>query len=144
MIRIWLAGFALALLVAAPIAAAALGNPYLLSLATRAGILAIATVSLQLVVGFGGLVSLGHAAFLGIGAYAIPACAMAGLTDAAASAPAALVAGGGFALATGWFALRTRGVTFLMITLGLRTNGVFRRPVTGHVRRQRRHIDRSA
>ena len=117
MIRSLLAWMTLALLAVAPIAATALSDPYLLSLATRAAIFAIAAVSLQIIVGYGGLVSLGHAAFLGIGAYALPVLGAAGLADAAVSLPGAVVAGAGFALATGWVALRTRGVAFIMITL---------------------------
>jgi branched-chain amino acid transport system permease protein len=116
-IRLIVAGVALTLLAAAPLAAAALHNPYVLSLATRAAILGVAAVSLQLIVGYGGLVSFGHAAFLGIGAYAVPMLAAVGLDDAVVSLPVAMAAAGGFALATGWVALRTSGVTFIMITL---------------------------
>ena len=105
------------LLAAAPLAARLLGNEYLLALATRAGIFAIAAVSLQLVVGFAGLVSLGHAAFLGIGAYAPLMLAGVGLDEAALSLPVAMLAAAAFAWPTGWVALRTRGVTFIMITL---------------------------
>ncbi len=106
------------LLAAAPLGKWWLGNDYLLALATRAAVLAIAAVSLQFVVGFAGLVSFGHAAFLGIGAYALLMLGGAGLDEAALSLPAAIAAAALFALPTGWVALRTRGVTFIMITLG--------------------------
>jgi branched-chain amino acid transport system permease protein len=106
-----------ALLAAAPLAARWLGNDYVLVLATRAGIFAIAAVSLQFVVGFAGLPSLGHAAFLGIGAYALLMLGGVGLDEAAVSLPAAVLAAAAFAVPTGWVALRTRGVTFIMITL---------------------------
>ena len=115
--RAVLAALLFALLAAAPLAAAASGNGYLLALATRAAVLGIAAVSLQVVVGHAGLVSFGHAAFLGIGAYALLILAGAGLDDAAVSLPAAILAAAAFALPTGWLALRTRGVTFIMITL---------------------------
>ena len=105
------------LLAAAPAAAQYYGNAYLLALATRAAILALAAVSLQFVVGYAGLPSLGHAAFLGIGAYALLMLAGAGLGEAALSLPVAVLAAAAFAWPTGWLALRTRGVTFLMITL---------------------------
>ena len=108
---------ALAALVLAPLAASVLSNQYLLSLATTATIFALAAVSLQLIVGQAGLVSFGHAAFLGIGAYAALILGAAGWDDAVLSLPLAIVAAGGFALATGAIALRTRGVTFIMITL---------------------------
>lgn len=105
------------LLAAAPLAARMLGNDYILALATRAAILAIGAVSLQFVVGFAGLASLGHAAFLGIGAYALLMLGGAGADEAALSLPVAVLAAAAFAWPTGWVALRTRGVTFLMITL---------------------------
>lgn len=107
----------LVVLAAAPLGAREAQDPYLLSLATRAVIAALAAVSLQFIVGFGGLVSFGHAAFLGIGAYAVGILGDAGYGDAWASLPAALAAAGAFAGATGWVAMRTRGVTFIMITL---------------------------
>ena len=105
------------MLAAAPVAAQLYGNAYLLALATRAAILALAAVSLQGVVGLAGLPSLGHAAFLGIGAYVLLILATAGYGEAALSLPAAMLAAAAFAWPTGWLALRTRGVTFLMITL---------------------------
>ena len=100
-----------------PVAARMLAYPYLASLAARATILAAASVSLQLVVGLAGLVSLGHAAFVGIGAYAALALAMLGLNEAAVSLPAGIAGAAAFAFGTGRLALRTRGVTFIMITL---------------------------
>lgn len=112
-----LAALLFGLLVLAPVAARLFGNPWLLGLATRAGVFAIAAVSLQFVVGFAGLASLGHAAFLGIGAYALLMLAGAGWDEAALSLPAAVLAAAAFAWPTGWLALRTRGVTFIMITL---------------------------
>lgn len=112
-----LAALLFGLLVLAPAAARLFGNPWLLELATRAGVFAIAAVSLQFVVGFAGLASLGHAAFLGIGAYALLMLAGAGWDEAALSLPAAVLAAAAFAWPTGWLALRTRGVTFIMITL---------------------------
>jgi branched-chain amino acid transport system permease protein len=116
-IRLGLAAVALAALVLAPVAANQLGNQYLLSLATTATIFALAAASLQLIVGQGGLVSFGHAAFLGIGAYAPLVLGAAGYDDALLSIPIAMIAAATFALATGAAALRTRGVTFIMITL---------------------------
>ena len=116
-IRWGLAAGALVALVLAPVAASRLGNQYLLSLATTAAIFALAAASLQLIVGQGGLVSFGHAAFLGIGAYAPVILASGGHDDALLSIPAAMLAAAAFAFATGAVALRTRGVTFIMITL---------------------------
>ena len=116
-LRDGLALLLLAGLAAAPLVARLSGNAYVLSLATRAAITAIAAVSLQFVVGFAGLPSLGHAAFLGIGAYALGILGANGFDEAALSLPVALLAAALFALATGAVALRTTGVAFLMITL---------------------------
>ncbi len=107
----------LVLLAAAPAVSWWVGNAYVLALATRAAVLAVAAVSLQFVVGYAGLVSFGHAAFLGIGAYALLMLGGAGLDEAAISLPVAVLAAAAFAWPTGWVALRTRGVTFIMITL---------------------------
>ncbi len=117
MIRTAVTTAALAALIFAPLAASLLGNQYLLSLATTATIFAVAAASLQLIVGQAGMVSFGHAAFLGIGAYTPLILGAAGWTDAVLSVPIAMLASAGFALATGSVALRTRAVTFIMITL---------------------------
>lgn len=113
MTRIAFAVLALFLL-GAPVAVQLGANGYILSIATRAAILAIAAVSLQFILGFGGLVSFGHAAMVGIGAYAVLASAGA---DALLVLPAAMMAAAAFAFLTGLVALRTRGVTFIMISL---------------------------
>jgi branched-chain amino acid transport system permease protein len=93
------------------------GGGYLLLVAERAAILAIAALSLELLVGTGGMLSFGHAAFLGIGAYAPGVLASHGHTGLSAALPAALVSCSLFALLTGAVAVRTRGVHFIMITL---------------------------
>jgi branched-chain amino acid transport system permease protein len=90
---------------------------YLLSLVTRVMIFAVAAIALDLLVGFGALVSFGHAAFIGLGAYAVGILASHGITDALISLPAALIISMLFALATGIVCLRTKGVYFIMITL---------------------------
>ncbi len=102
------------------------GQAFYMDLATRLVILAIAAVSLNLILGFGGLVSFGHAAFIGLGAYAvgIPAYhSMWGGFDLIASSNGllhlALAVGVSalFALITGAISLRTKGVYFIMITM---------------------------
>lgn len=103
-----------AFLLGAPLAVQLGASGYVLSVATRAAVLAIGAVSLQFMLGFGGLVSLGHAATLGIGAYAV---LMAGGGDLLWTLPLAMAAAAVFAFATGLIALRAQGVAFLMITL---------------------------
>ncbi len=103
-----------------------IGNPFYLDLATRLVILAIAAVSLNLILGYGGLVSFGHAAYIGIGAYAvgIPVYHETyGGFDAVASYGGAfhillaVAISAVFALITGAICLRTKGVYFIMITM---------------------------
>ena len=105
---------ALALL---PPVVTAIGQPFLLVNATRIVILALAALSLDLILGYGGLVSFGHAAFLGIGAYAVASLASAGIDDLLLQLAAATLGSALFALVTGAISLRTRGVYFIMITL---------------------------
>jgi len=90
---------------------------YYLGLATRMLIFALAASSLNLVLGFGGMVSLGHAAFFGIGAYVAAICHQAGLQQGLLVLPLAMAVAGLFALLVGAISLRTRGVYFIMITL---------------------------
>ncbi|WP_265500424.1 branched-chain amino acid ABC transporter permease [Paracoccus beibuensis] len=100
-----------------PIIAAAAGDPYLVIVATRILAFAIAALALDLILGYGGMVSFGHAAYLGIGAYSVAILSGAGVTDLGAHLAAAVVAGALFALLTGAISLRTRGIYFIMITL---------------------------
>jgi branched-chain amino acid transport system permease protein len=100
-----------------PVYAALIGNYFLMSLFTRIVILAMAAVSLNLIMGFGGMVSFGHAAYLGIGGYAIGILAKEGINSGFVQWPVALAMSALFALAVGALSLRTRGVYFIMITL---------------------------
>src|SRR5215467_4205718 len=100
-----------------PIVALFAGGTYLVSLGSRVMIFAIAAVALDLIVGYGALVSFGHAAFIGIGAYAVGILASHGISEALVALPTALIAATLFAVATGAICLRTQGVYFIMITL---------------------------
>nr|WP_297525624.1 branched-chain amino acid ABC transporter permease [uncultured Roseateles sp.] len=95
----------------------ALGLEFYTVVATRVLIFAIAAASLNLILGFGGLVSFGHAAFVGIGAYTVGVLADAGVTSAWIAWPAAMAVSGIAAAVIGAISLRTRGVYFIMITL---------------------------
>ncbi len=90
---------------------------YVLALLTRAMIFGIAALSLDFMLGAGGLVSFGHAAYLAIGAYAVAVLDANGISEFWAVLPVALAAAALFALLTGAVALRTRGVNYIMITL---------------------------
>ena len=85
--------------------------------ASRVMIFAIAAVALDLLVGYGALISFGHAAFIGLGAYAVGILAAHGIGDALIALPAALAVSALFAFLTGIVCLRTKGVYFIMITL---------------------------
>src|SRR6202040_1152061 len=93
------------------------GNYFALSLFTRIVILAMAAVSLNLIMGYGGMVSFGHAVYLGIGGYVVGILAKEGVGSGFLQWPLALIVSGLFALAVGALSLRTRGVYFIMITL---------------------------
>jgi branched-chain amino acid transport system permease protein len=107
----------LTILALVPLYAAATGNGFALSLFTRVVILAMAAVSLNLIMGFGGMVSFGHAVYLGIGGYVVGILAKEGVGSGLVQWPLALIVSGVFALAVGALSLRTRGVYFIMITL---------------------------
>ncbi len=100
-----------------PVYAASTGNTFVMTLFTRIIILAIAAVSLNLIMGFVGMVSFGHAAYLGIGGYVVGILAKEGIDTGFVQWPLALVLCGLFALGVGALSLRTRGVYFIMITL---------------------------
>jgi branched-chain amino acid transport system permease protein len=104
-------------LVALPPYAALAGNPFVLSVFTRIVILAIAAVSLNLLMGYGGMVSFGHAAYIGVGGYVVGILAKEGIGSGFVQWPLALAVSALFALAVGALSLRTRGVYFIMITL---------------------------
>jgi branched-chain amino acid transport system permease protein len=100
-----------------PLAAAPLGWEFYVGFASRIMIYAIAASSLNLILGYGGMVSFGHAAFLGAGAYAVGILMAEGVASAWIAWPIAVVLAALFALAIGALSLRTRGVYFIMITL---------------------------
>jgi branched-chain amino acid transport system permease protein len=100
-----------------PLYAVWIGNNFVLSLFTRIVILAIAATSLNLIMGYGGMVSFGHAAYLGTGGYAVGILAFEGVTSGFIQWPLALIVSGAVAFVIGLLSLRTRGVYFIMITL---------------------------
>ncbi len=123
-------GIALAVcLLLLPWATTEAGNPALITLATRIVIYAIAASSLNLILGYGGLVSFGHAAYFGVGAYAVgmlyfhfsnaePFLGLfPGTNQLLIAIPIAVVTSAIFALVLGALSLRTAGLQFIMITL---------------------------
>ena len=122
----------LALLLALPPLAIAMDEAYFISLFSRILIYALAAVSLDLILGYAGMASLGHGAFIGIGAYSVGILAShltegtvipflpgewAGSINALVVWISAIIASSFFALIIGALSLRTSGVYFIMITL---------------------------
>jgi branched-chain amino acid transport system permease protein len=100
-----------------PLLTEAFDQRYLLSIGTRIVIWAIAAISLNLILGYGGMVSFGHAAFFGIGGYAVGILAANGIASGWIQWPAGLLAAALWAAVIGALSLRTRGLYFIMITL---------------------------
>ncbi|MFN4004783.1 MAG: branched-chain amino acid ABC transporter permease [Hylemonella sp.] len=106
-----------ALLLALPLLTPWLGGDFYLGLAARILIFALAATSLNLILGFGGMVSFGHAAFVGVGAYTAAVLQLSGVSSAWLLWPAAMAVAALLAAVIGAISLRTRGVYFIMITL---------------------------
>ncbi|MCB1858736.1 MAG: branched-chain amino acid ABC transporter permease [Gammaproteobacteria bacterium] len=131
--RKWVPLAVLAVFLAAlPGIAEMLGDRYLVSLFSRLLIYALVAVSLDLILGYGGMVSFGHAAFFGVGAYTVAILSFHGFegtpflewplriegsTNALVTLPAAALCAAIFALIIGSLSLRTTGMHFIMITL---------------------------
>ncbi|MDJ0631172.1 MAG: branched-chain amino acid ABC transporter permease [Rhodobacter sp.] len=128
----WVNAGLLGLLAAVPLLAWAADEPFVITLATKVAIFALAGVGLNLALGFGGLISFGHAAFFGIGGYAAGILAshaasydplmtwpveLAGSKQMLVIWPVAVAASAFAALMIGALSLRTSGVYFIMVTL---------------------------
>ena len=91
--------------------------PFWNDMAMRIMLLGMAAMGLNLVLGFGGMVSFGHAAFVGIGAYCVGISQFYGIDNGWLHLGLALLICGGLGLVIGFLALRTSGIYFIMITL---------------------------
>lgn len=130
--RQWVHGIGLILLLALPLIAESLNDPFWITIATRMLIYGLAAMSLDLILGYGAMVSFGHAAFFGIGAYVVGILThhvfyaevipflpgqWEGTINAWIQWPLAMLVSGLIALIIGALSLRTQGVYFIMITL---------------------------
>jgi branched-chain amino acid transport system permease protein len=106
-----------ALFAAVPLAASLGPKTFILALVTRIMILSVAAMSLDLLIGYGAMISFGHAAYVGIGAYSVAILASHGINDGLIQLGVAVAVSSLFALFTGAISLRTKGVYFIMITL---------------------------
>lgn len=118
-------GFAVMVALAlVPLYAVWFDEPFFLTMFSRILIFAIAALSLNIILGYGGMISFGHAAYLGIGAYAVGIASFHALendipwlTSAYLQFPIAVIASALVGLIIGAICLRTRGIYFIMITL---------------------------
>ena len=107
----------LVLLLVFPLVAPALNLDFYVSFVRRVLIFALAATSLNFILGYGGMVALGHAAFFGAGAYVVAMLSVQGISQALIAWSVAMLVAGALALVIGLISLRTRGVYFIMITL---------------------------
>lgn len=115
----------LALLAVVPVAAVMADQPFYIAFFARIIIYAIAATALNLALGFGGLVSLGHALFLGMGAFSVAIPAFHGISNGWIHLAVCIVSCGLVGLLTGAVSLRTSGIGFIMITLAFAQMGYF-------------------
>jgi branched-chain amino acid transport system permease protein len=107
----------IAALALVPVIAGALGEGFYITLSLRILVFALAAIGLNLILGFAGLVSFGHALYIGIGAYAVGVLSSHGIVNGWAHLGAGMLVGAICALLVGITCLRTTGMAFIMITL---------------------------
>ena len=100
-----------------PVIAPLIGQEFYTDVFARIMIVTIAAISLNFIMGYGGMISFGHAIFVGIGGYSVGILASHGIESAYIQWPVGILMSGLFALIIGAISLRTRGVYFIMITL---------------------------
>src|SRR6188768_1329872 len=113
--RTWFAIVLLVALALVPVYSYVFQQPFYITLFARILIFAIAALGLNLILGYGAMVSFGHALYIGIGAYSVGILSHHGITSGWLHLAAALVVGAIAALVVGWVCLRTSGIAFIMI-----------------------------
>ncbi len=121
----WVPVLLLLCLAAVPTLATSLGDNFLIAFFARVLIYAIAASALNIALGFGGLVSLGHALFIGIGMYSVSLPAYYGVTGGGVHVLVCVVLCAAVGAVTGLISLRTSGIAFIMITLAFAQMGYF-------------------
>ena len=118
-LKIWILAVTFLFLAALPAITVVLEQPFYLTLAARILIFAIAALSLDLILGFGGMISFGHAAYVGLGAYAVGVMSFHGIDNGWLQLLVAIVGSSVVAFVIGAICLRTSGIYFIMITLAM-------------------------
>src|SRR5690554_6464210 len=113
----WVPAAVVTAFIVLPLYAVLAGDAFMLAIMSLIVILAIAPAALNLVLGYGGMVSFGHALFLGLGVYSAAIPSFLGVDNGLVHLLIALAACGLTGLVTGAIALRTQGIAFIMITL---------------------------
>jgi branched-chain amino acid transport system permease protein len=116
-LHLWVAVALIAALALVPVFAQITGESFYVTLVSRMMIFALAATGLNLVMGYGAMVSFGHALYIGLGAYAVGILSFHGITNGWVHLAVALGAGGVLAAVIGAVCLRAAGVAFIMITL---------------------------
>lgn len=116
-LRNYLAGLVILGFLLVPVYVAFTGDTYALTLFGRILVFALAALGLNLALGYGGMVSLGHAMYIGLGAYTVGIMSSLGWHASWQHLLAGMVVTGMLATVLGWVALRTRHIAFIMITL---------------------------
>ncbi len=104
-------------LMAIPVYSMNSGDAYVLTIASRILAYALAAIGLNIVLGYGGMVSMGHAMYIGLGAYTVVLMHAVGVDSGWLQLLAMGLAVGVIAIVVGWISLRTQGIAFIMITL---------------------------
>lgn len=115
--RKWVAAALIVLLGLVPVFSAVLGQAFYVTLFSRIMIFALAALGLNLVLGYGAMVSFGHAMYIGVGAYAVGILSYHGIGNGWVHLGVALAVGGVIATVIGAVCLRVSGIAFIMITL---------------------------
>jgi branched-chain amino acid transport system permease protein len=123
--RFFIPALVLAFLASVPVFALMIDQPFYTTLFSRIMIYALAGIALNFILGFGGLVSFGHALYLGLGAYTVGILSFHGITNGWLQLGAALAICLAFATLIGAVVVRTGGMTFIMITLAFAQMGYF-------------------
>jgi branched-chain amino acid transport system permease protein len=116
-IAFWFNAVLLAMLALVPLYASVASEPFLMTFASRVLVFAVAAISLNMILGYGGMVSFGHALYMGIGAYCVGIMASHGLSNGWLQVAVMMISCALVGLITGLVSLRTSGIAFIMITL---------------------------
>ncbi len=117
--RFWFGMVLLGVCALMPVIATAIDEPFYIDMFARMMIWAIAATSLNLILGYGGMLSFGHAVYLGVGAYSVGILAYHDINNGYIQLVVAMGASALIATIFGAISLRTRGVYFIMITMAL-------------------------